>query len=106
MPDISAHAWRLVEYPSVHDTVAAEDVDEIDALLSAMRRDDVVVHASRHRLVPRLADFPIRSEMMSLFSREARRIPIRSSHDNRHEVERSCTEAHAAVSACSRKRTR
>lgn len=99
MSDLLAPAWRLMEYVSVHDTVAAEDADEIDVLLSTVRWDDLVVHATRHRLMSRLADFLIRSEVMSRFSRDARRILIQALHENRHKVERSCIEAHAVVSA-------
>ncbi|MGB3441079.1 MAG: nucleotidyltransferase family protein [Actinophytocola sp.] len=92
-------AWLLLEYASTNDTVLVEDAEKIDALLAAARWDDLVVHAMRHRLIPRLADFLVRSGLMSHLPRESRRILMQSLHDNRHKVALSCGEAHAVVSA-------
>lgn len=99
MADVgAAECWRLLELASIHDA-ASDDGTDIDAILAGANWDLLIVAAIRHRMMPRVADFLIRSERMSFLPREFRRCLIRSLHENRFRCASSASEASRVVTA-------
>lgn len=89
--------WRLLELAAIRDEVT-DDADDLDPLVDGMDWDLVVLAAIKHRMMPKLADFLIRSGRMSLVPRELRRTLVHALQDNRHKAA-LCTREAGRVAA-------
>lgn len=96
--DVPEH-WRLLELAGRTDLVSGEDGAEVDPVLAGVDWDLAVLAAIKHRLTPRLADFLIRSERMSLVPKQLRRTLVQALQDNRHKAALATREAGRVVAA-------
>ena len=98
MDDTGAAAcWKLLELASIHD-VFPVDLD-VDSILPEVDWSFLMAAAMRHRLLPRVADFLLRSELMPFPPREYRRALVLALHDNRYRCAEATKEADRVVRA-------
>ncbi|GAA1329934.1 nucleotidyltransferase family protein [Saccharothrix algeriensis] len=95
--------WRLLELASVSDEVLGGSGDhddlDLDDLVAGVDWDQAVQAALKHRLVPRLADFLIRSGRLSAVPKQLRRVLVQALHDNRYKTSLASREAARVVAA-------
>ncbi|WP_433272773.1 nucleotidyltransferase family protein [Actinosynnema sp. CS-041913] len=84
---------------SIHDDRAAAGEVDFDIILAEVDWDFLMAAAVRHRMLPRLADLLIRSDLSALVPTEYRRALVMSLHENRHRCAEASTEANRVVKA-------
>lgn len=91
--------WKLLEYISIADP-GNEPFKEAAALAPRVRDlDDLLAQAARHALVPSLADFLVRSELLGLMPHHVQRHLLGTLHWNRFKTRRHVDEAERVTAA-------
>ncbi|GLW86660.1 nucleotidyltransferase family protein [Actinokineospora globicatena] len=82
----------------MHDDADSAGV-AFESLVDGVDWDLLVAGALRQRLLPKLADFVIRSGGMSVLGKELRKILVQARHENRHKGRLAAREAARVVEA-------
>jgi len=92
-------SWTLLELCSIHDVASETTGVDLDEILATVDWDAVIALSLRHRLMPRLADFLIRSELMSTAPKAFRRPLTYALNTNRFNCDATVREAQRVVAA-------
>lgn len=98
-PDARADAWSVLELVSIADP-GDEDFAQAARLATQLQTpDDLLILATRHRMVPTLADFLRRADLMSIMPVGFRHLLQHTLEWNRHKTRILLTEARRIESA-------
>lgn len=88
-----ADAWKLLEHVCVHDSSPDESGTEIDSLLAGLDWNQLTVIALTQRMLPRLADFLLCSDLMNRVPKPLRRVLVDARHALRCHASGAVAEA-------------
>ena len=91
--------WALLEQASIRDAVTGAERTSVERWMRELDFDLLIATAIRHRLLPRLADFLLASELMSLVPHAFRGALVHGLHENRFNNASTSREAERVVRA-------